>query len=201
MIQIYIIEFPSGHAYVGASICATRRLRVHLNSIRRGIHENPTIGNILADNSGRYTFRILEECPKEIAVTREQYWIDESSKTMIMLNMELKVHPSHAGRHHTEDAKRRISEGCTGHRGRILTTEESKRLHTFRKPMSGENRDLTRQLALSRRRPVINIDTGEVFPCVADAAQALGCHPGSVRDAATGKLKTIKGFHFRFQSH
>ena len=49
-------------------------------------------------------------------------------------------------------------------------------------------------------KPVICIETGEVFTSVADAANAIGCHAPDLSSHLTGKKRSIKGRHFCYLS-
>jgi len=49
-------------------------------------------------------------------------------------------------------------------------------------------------------KPVICLETGEVFSSVTDAAEAIGCAPNNLSIHLTGKLRTIKGKHFCYLS-
>lgn len=45
-------------------------------------------------------------------------------------------------------------------------------------------------------KPVICIETGEVFTSVSDAAIAIGCHSQDISSHLTGKRPAVKGKHF-----
>lgn len=45
-------------------------------------------------------------------------------------------------------------------------------------------------------KPIICIDTGDVYTSVTDAANAVGCHITNMVGHLKGKLKTCKGKHF-----
>lgn len=49
-------------------------------------------------------------------------------------------------------------------------------------------------------KPVICLETGEVFSSVTDAAEAIGCAPNNLSIHLTGKLRAIKGKHFCYLS-
>ena len=50
--------------------------------------------------------------------------------------------------------------------------------------------------AQKNHKPVICIDTGEVFASMIDAAEHIGVHPHSISDHIRGRLKTINGKRF-----
>ena len=54
------------------------------------------------------------------------------------------------------------------------------------------------KLSGARCKPVLCIDTGEIFSSVFDAAEHYGVTPSSLSMACNGKLKTSGGKHFCF---
>jgi hypothetical protein len=49
-------------------------------------------------------------------------------------------------------------------------------------------------------KPVICLETGDVFTSVADAAIAIGCHAQDISSHLTGKKRAVKGKHFCYLS-
>ena len=49
-------------------------------------------------------------------------------------------------------------------------------------------------------KPVICIETGEVFTSVADAAEKVGCVANNMSSHLTGRIRSIKGKHFCYLS-
>ena len=49
-------------------------------------------------------------------------------------------------------------------------------------------------------KPVICVETGEVFTSVADASKAIGCYATNMSSHLTGKIRTIGGKHFCYLS-
>lgn len=51
-----------------------------------------------------------------------------------------------------------------------------------------------------RCKPVICLETGDVFTSVADAAEYVGVHQGNMSQHLRGKLRSIKGKHYCYLS-
>lgn len=66
------------------------------------------------------------------------------------------------GWHHSDEARRKISQAQIGRKA---------------------SRETVRKRQLSRSKKIMNVTTGEVFHCVADAADAYGRSRKSIRDA------------------
>lgn len=62
------------------------------------------------------------------------------------------------------------------------------------------NINATGKLNCHRCKPVICIETGDVFTSVADAAAHVGVNQGNMSQHLRGKLRTIKGKHFCYMS-
>ena len=100
------------------------------------------------------------------------------------------------GRKLTETCKRKISEG---HKCNPLVQAHILKINKARVgvPQSEEHR---RHLSESQpsRRAVVNLDTGEQFACMRDAATSVkGSHPNIVK-ACTGERLTAYGFRWAY---
>ena len=49
-------------------------------------------------------------------------------------------------------------------------------------------------------KPVINLDTGDVYASTIDAAEILGCSESNVSACCTGKTRTCTGYHLAYAS-
>lgn len=56
------------------------------------------------------------------------------------------------------------------------------------------------KLNCHRCKPVICLETGDVFTSIADAAERMGVHKSNMSQHLRGKLRTIKGKHYCYLS-
>lgn len=100
---IYTIQSKiNNNGYIGSACNLKRRKREHFNDLKINKHCNKHLQN----HANKYglsdlVFEIMEFCPNEILVKREQYWTDT-------LNPEFNIQPragSPLGYHHTEETK------------------------------------------------------------------------------------------------
>jgi hypothetical protein len=103
---------------------------------------------------------------------------------------------SRKGKPLTEACKQKLSQS---HKSNPKVIEHITELNKARAgvPKTEEHR---RKISASqpRRRRVINRDTGEIYDCIRDAAQAVkGTHPAIVK-ACTGERQTAYGYHWEY---
>lgn len=126
---------------------------------------------------------------------------------------------SGAGARHTAEAKLKIA---AANKGKTLSIETRKKVSASRKgwhpgpetrarmaeaskgrpsPRKGKKLDpetLERLRSAAERKPVKNLDTGEIFPSIQGAARALGLHAGAIWATCNGKQKTHGGFRWAY---
>lgn len=75
---IYKLSFyPSSHFYIGSSNNLYNRFKYHISRLRRNIHDNGALRNACNKYSiDKLQINILEVCPVDILIEREQYYID-----------------------------------------------------------------------------------------------------------------------------
>lgn len=56
----------------------------------------------------------------------------------------------------------------------------------------------TKRSAEKRSKSVICIETGKIYPSINQVGRDLGISIGHISDACNGKIKTYKGFHWRY---
>jgi len=161
-IGVYALLFPNNDNYIGSSVKSCEgRHRDHTRSLRKGCHENQHLQNLF-NKYGEPEFHILQECGdpkgmriKEIIIRiREQSWINAygiyainkvpaypSSMYGKIVSKETRNRMSESrmgrpatmkGKHHTEEAKRKISEAS---KGRTCSEETRNKMREARKGM------------------------------------------------------------------
>jgi hypothetical protein len=56
----------------------------------------------------------------------------------------------------------------------------------------------TKRSAEKRSKSVLCIETGKIYPSINQVGRDLGISIGHISDACNGKIKTYKGFHWRY---
>lgn len=107
-----IVNLANGKVYVGsASDSLPGRRKDHFDSLRANRHANRHIQRAWDKyGSKRFVFRILEYCPPEQCIEREQYWLDhyDSANPEKGYNIR-KVASSNLGIKHSEESRARHS--------------------------------------------------------------------------------------------
>lgn len=112
-----IINLTNNKIYVGSSNKILRRWRTHKSGLRRNCHSNLILQNsynIHGTNS--FNFEIIELCPIEKLIERENFYINSLKSTTKdgNYNIGMAAENGMLNRHHTEGTKRIISEKRKG---------------------------------------------------------------------------------------
>jgi hypothetical protein len=126
---------------------------------------------------------------------------------------------SGSGTHHTDEAKKKISQV---NKGKRLSEETRRKVSAARKGWSpsaetrakiaaagtgrpsprrgktvtAETRDRLR--AVANKSPVVNLDTGQTYPSIHEAARQEGAHSGAIWAVCNGKVKTHRGHRWAY---
>lgn len=107
-----------------------------------------------------------------------------------------KIAAAGTGRKHSEAAKKKVS---MARKGKPLPEEQKRKLsaaHLGKKLTKGHKRKIA--AATTNRKPVVCIETDEVYPSITDAARSLNVTEASVNQAIRKGCR-CKGNHYRFQ--
>lgn len=75
---IYAITGPGGRQYIGSSAHIGKRWSRHRRMLEEAAHHSPKLQAAWNKHgAGAFTFTLLEECPAEALVAREQAYLDE----------------------------------------------------------------------------------------------------------------------------
>jgi hypothetical protein len=142
MAHIYYIKCTETNIYyVGSTTVGVKRFSQHKALLRKGTHHSPYLQNSwnkYGENS--FLFEMIEECPEDEILIREQYYIDaldskynyakvagsrkgvpQSQETKDMVSQSLLGNKRSLGRKHPEEEKQRRADSC---RGQTRTPEQ-----------------------------------------------------------------------------
>ena len=76
---IYLITcVPTKQSYVGTAIHWGKRINQHVNALKAGRHKNKKMQEAWdKHHAADFTFKLLEECPVDVLLEREKYWVAE----------------------------------------------------------------------------------------------------------------------------
>jgi hypothetical protein len=111
----------------------------------------------------------------------------EETKNKISQSLKGEKNPFY-GKHHTEEAKRKLSES---HKGKYHTEETKRKMSESRKgKRTGKDNPFAKK--------VICITTGEIFDCIKDAERKYNVDSSSIVRCCKGAQKSSKGFKWEY---
>ena len=165
------------HVYIGsAAISFRKRWRQHQLDFIRDIHHSRFAQNAF-NKYGIATFEIMELCPRELCIEREQWWIDTLKPD---LNIQ-KIADSALGVKRTEETKRKCREAHLGKR----LSEEAIAKRTAKQVKTIYQYDLDGNLI-------------KEWDSVKQAGEALGINRPSISNCLKGRYKSAGGFIWRY---
>lgn len=103
--------------YIGSSCEIGERFRRHKWNLGNGTHYNDHLQKSWNKYGGEaFVFQIVELVERERLLEREQHWLDEALASADVYNVSASAESPMAGRSHTDEAKRKISEANKGRR-------------------------------------------------------------------------------------
>jgi group I intron endonuclease len=165
MIGIYKITSPSDRIYIGQSIDINKRFRKYYN---HKCKQQPKLYNSLCKYGvDAHKFEVIEECTQEQLNNRERYYQEYFNSVETGLNL-LYVKSEHFNGRHSEESKKKISNGLKGkpihentrlaliesNKNRIISeaTKEKHRQNNTGKTYSQETKDKQRAKRLGSKR-------------------------------------------------
>lgn len=165
------------HVYIGsAAISFRKRWGQHQLDFIRDIHHSRFAQNAF-NKYGIATFEIMELCPRELCIEREQWWIDTLKPD---LNIQ-KIADSALGVKRTEETKRKCREAHLGKR----LSEEAIAKRTAKQVKTIYQYDLDGNLI-------------KEWDSVKQAGEALGINRPSISNCLKGRYKSAGGFIWRY---
>lgn len=109
---IYLITCsPSNRFYLGSSVHIHRRWSWHKGTLKRGNHHSILLQRAWNKyGKDSFTFAVIEECPPEMCIEREQYWLDtlKPYDPSIGFNIGMDAKAPSLGRKHTAEHRAKI---------------------------------------------------------------------------------------------
>lgn len=127
MTGIYIIQNTvNKKCYVGSAVDVRRREYTHRSALRRGVHGNPHLqASFNKHGEAAFEFKVVEECPKDKLIDREQHWLNASKPEFNIC----KTAGSTLGRRHSTETCAKIS---ATHLGVVFSTEHRSKIAAAR---------------------------------------------------------------------
>lgn len=228
MVGIYkITNLVNGKCYIGQSNNIKRRFVEHKNLHRRGcrlVHAaiqkygvenfsfevleecelgeldereifyisklNPAY-NIASGGSGNPSHTVSEEVRQVLREKAMEYWNNKPEEERNRIIRENLTGPrkGHPVSEETKDKLRRKNVG----KKQPMETIEKRKQTMQKKKESGWKKDPS-----GNWKPVICLETGEVFPSLKAAAEAIGANPCGVSAVLKNRQSTCRGFHFQY---
>lgn len=177
---IFCVE--SEKLYVGSACKSKRsihnRICEHFAELKRQAHANPHLQNSFNKYGiNKFLTFIIELCPKDLCLSREQFYIDLYSPEF---NIAKCTTAPMLGRTHTSKSKELISKNNAR--------------HNLGKPQSPETK--LKNIKSNGGTLVYCVELDKVFLGCGEAAKALSLHKRNISSVLKGRLKTTGGYHF-----
>ena len=172
------------------------------NTMDRRFGYNHESGGNARKQSSTETRRKISE-----ANSGERHWNygkRASDKTRAKLRVAvLEGRTGTLGKHLSEETRRKIREANLGKTASEETRQKMSESHRGEKnAMYGRQREadveLIARLAAINRKPVINLDTGEVYCSVKEAGNAIGRDPSQLAKCCKGLRRSCGGYHWAY---
>ena len=206
MIGIYKITSPSGRIYIGQSRDIAKRFNDY-KSINNSKEQIKLHRSFLKYGYDNHVFEIIEECLFKNLNIRERYYQDfynvlknglncilvQTDELPLIFSIETreKISKANKGRKHSEEAKLKITNSKLGKK---LSEEHKLKLSLIHK-----NKILSEEHVNNIRRsiekhhpgskPIINIETNEIFETIKDAAESINMKSNTLVCKLNGRNK------------
>jgi group I intron endonuclease len=161
-----IVNKLNSKSYVGSSSNLNKRWYSHIFRLKKNTHHSSKLQNSFNKYGiENFLFELIEECPKELLLEREQYWIDTLNSYVNGYNSTPragnngglsketieKLKKIHTGKKMSEEARKKMSES---RKGRKLSEETKEKL---RKTSKGRKHteEARKKMSESRKGAVV----------------------------------------------
>ena len=208
---IYMYTFDNGKRYIGQTVQSL--LGRHKSHLFNDGH--CVVDRVIAKHD--YSLEVLDHLPQNELDYAEQYYIDKfNSITPNGYNMTSggrgrgkvsdetreKMSKAQSGCNNPQygvprsaETKAKISKGLTGRPVSEITRAKLSKSLTGR---TFSDESLAKMKASHPGKPILNVDTGEVFERASDAIAKYGGNRANLSRACRGGRPTHKGYHWRY---
>lgn len=179
--------------YIGSSKTLARRFQIHINSLRKGKHENFHLQqafNKYGENN--FIFEIIEFCELPEQYKAEQYWINRFfGKGCYNINPEAIKPPDGTGRKVviSEAQKKQLSEI---QKKRFQNSEERLKMSLL---VRGKNMNEANKWS----RPVVCLETGKEYPCISEAERQTSISRSCISECCLKHSHVASGTHWMYR--
>jgi len=220
-----IVNLSNKKCYVGSGVNIRRRAYEHFSALNANRHYNIHLQRSFNLNKEKFVLEILELCPKETLIEKENEYIDkfQSNKNELGFNME-GAGPTWLGKKHSDASKAKIRAArlrqtiSPESRRKALKTllerypnhfKDAQKLAT-RKPRTNHSHwrteefrkkigQIVKNRILKNSKPFMCNETKQIFKSTTDAAKALGIESHkSVWRVLKGLRNHAGGFSFSY---
>lgn len=190
MIGIYCIEnTANGLAYIGQSSDIKKRFAQHRSDLRGGRHVNSALQRAWEKyGEEAFVFSVVEEVPACDLDDAEIMWIEAFDSYIHGYNMTKGgestrgLTPWNKGKTHSDETKKKISE--------MAKKKTGEKNPFFHRHHSEQTKAILRAM---RAKPVIDPETGTIYPSAKYADAMFGGRSSNVNKVLTGGALTAYG--------
>lgn len=124
---------------------------------------------------------------------KEQWERKTDEEKAYIIQHNLNSHVWNKGKHLSGETKEKLRQANLGKKQSKKTIEKRKQT-IIRLKQNGYV-----QTNSSHKKKVICIETGQIFDSVKETGEYFSVHPSAISAVLTGKYKTCKGYHFKYQ--
>lgn len=179
-----IINKANGKSYIGQSVNVEERMNEHLRELIKGTHGNKHLQSAFNKyGQESFSFSVLEKCPIKKLSEREIFWISHTQSYVRGYNMTT----GGEGTRGFSPSKETRAKYSANSKKRWAEPNERKKL------LKGLQKAIEAECV-----PVIQVETGIVFPSVTKAGESVGHQSSDISGACTGKTHMCGDYHWRF---
>ena len=201
LMYIYKIENKiNGMCYIGRTKDLKERIRKHKREYMSNFFDEFGFEN--------FEISVVEEVSEKDVYEKEIYYIELYNSLVPNGYNRSKGGISTLGYKHTEEAKKKMSlnrKPMKGENNHFFGKKHSVKTREKMKKAWKEKRKVTTQMienlkkgAEKKKRRVRNIETGEIFEYVKDAAKKYSVAETNISRACRVKTRTVRGYHFEY---